>query len=371
MLSEAMFAQGVAINNDGSDPDVSAMVDVKSTEKGVLVSRMTVAQRDAISSPAEGLMVFCTDCGSDGSLSVYSNGAWRTFAPCITSAPAEGIHVPSGNQIVWNWNSVTGATGYKWNTTTDYSTATDMGVNTSKIEPSLICGTSYTRYAWAYNGCSFSSPVTLTQSTLPCGWSCGDSIAVNHVVGTISPVSKTVTYGTVNNIPGETLKCWTTSNLGADHQADSVDDPTEPSAGWHWQFNRKQGYKHDGITRTPNTTWNTTISENSDWTAANDPCTLELGGDWRVPTSTEWTNVDASGGWADWDDPWDSELKLHAAGAIYGGGGSLFNRGSEGYYWSSTQNAVNTAWYLGFHSITCYINSNFKSVGFTLRCIKE
>ena len=137
---------------------------------------------------------------------------------------------------------------------------------------------------------------------------------VNHVAGTVAPVSKTVTYGTVTNIPGATTKCWITSNLGADHQATAVSDATEASAGWYWQFNRKQGYKHDGTTRTPNTAWITSINESSDWITANDPCTSELGSGWRLPTSTEWSNVDASGSWMDWFIPWISGLKLHAAG---------------------------------------------------------
>jgi hypothetical protein len=51
----------VSINADGSLPDSSAMLDVKSTTKGMLIPRMTAAQRDAISNPANGLMIFCTD----------------------------------------------------------------------------------------------------------------------------------------------------------------------------------------------------------------------------------------------------------------------------------------------------------------------
>ena len=61
------------------------------------------------------------------------------------------------------------------------------------------------------------------------------------MAGTVAPVDKTVTYGTVTNIPGETSKCWITSNLGADHQATAVNDATEASAGWYWQFNRHTG----------------------------------------------------------------------------------------------------------------------------------
>jgi hypothetical protein len=37
------FSQGVAINQDGADADVSAMLDVKSTSAGMLIPRMTQA----------------------------------------------------------------------------------------------------------------------------------------------------------------------------------------------------------------------------------------------------------------------------------------------------------------------------------------
>lgn len=53
------YAQ-VSIQTDGSNPDPSAMLDVKSTTKGILIPRMTFAQEQAIVSPAQGLMVFNT-----------------------------------------------------------------------------------------------------------------------------------------------------------------------------------------------------------------------------------------------------------------------------------------------------------------------
>ena len=55
-----VFSQ-VAINSDGTAADGAAMLDVKSTTKGILVPRMTAALRDAIINPATGLMIFCTD----------------------------------------------------------------------------------------------------------------------------------------------------------------------------------------------------------------------------------------------------------------------------------------------------------------------
>jgi len=145
-------------------------------------------------------------------------------------------------------------------------------------------------------------------------WSCSSSFTVMHSAGNVAPVSKLITYGTVTNIPGETSKCWITQNLGAAHQATAVNDNTEESAGWYWQFNQMQGYKHDGTTRTPNTTWINSIDENSHWLTANDPCALLLGSGWRLPTYTEWNNVYASGGWTNWNDPWNSALKMMQPG---------------------------------------------------------
>lgn len=51
------FSQ-VAINTDGSEANASAMLDVDSENKGVLVPRMTSTQRTNISNPGNGLLVF-------------------------------------------------------------------------------------------------------------------------------------------------------------------------------------------------------------------------------------------------------------------------------------------------------------------------
>ena len=51
----------VAINSESMAADPSAMLDVKSTLKGLLIPRMTASERDAIVSPATGLLIFCTD----------------------------------------------------------------------------------------------------------------------------------------------------------------------------------------------------------------------------------------------------------------------------------------------------------------------
>jgi len=208
------------------------------------------------------------------------------------------------------------------------------------------------------------------DTTNTTAWKCGSALTINHVAGAVAPVSKTVTYGIVTNIPGEPTKCWLASNLGADHQATSVDDTTETSAGWHWQFNKKQGYKYDGTTRTPNTAWNNDITDTTNWLPINDPCTIELGSGWRLPTSTEWSNVDASGNWNNWNGPWNSSLKLHAAGHL-SEGGSLSYRGFVGSYWSSTQIDSYYGWDLSCDWRYSGLSNHYMVYGFSVRCLRD
>jgi hypothetical protein len=54
----AAFNGSVAVGT--STPAASALLDLTSTTKGFLPSRMTTAQRDAIASPATGLLIYNT-----------------------------------------------------------------------------------------------------------------------------------------------------------------------------------------------------------------------------------------------------------------------------------------------------------------------
>ncbi|MEM6515460.1 MAG: tail fiber domain-containing protein [Bacteroidota bacterium] len=57
-----LLAQGVGIGT--TTPEESAILDVTSTEKGLLIPRMTAADREAIDTPAKGLMVFDNETNS-------------------------------------------------------------------------------------------------------------------------------------------------------------------------------------------------------------------------------------------------------------------------------------------------------------------
>ncbi len=63
-LSLSTLGQSVGINTTGAAPNGSAILDVQSTSKGMLVPRMTTTQRTGIASPATGLLVFDNTTGS-------------------------------------------------------------------------------------------------------------------------------------------------------------------------------------------------------------------------------------------------------------------------------------------------------------------
>jgi hypothetical protein len=300
-------------------------------------------------------------------------------APIVITAAVTNITqttATSGGTVTSDGGDTVTARGVCWsissNPTTDDSHTTDgsgTGTFVSNLS-GLTLNTLYFIRAYAINnvGTSYGNEENFTTLA---GFVCGDSFTINHVAGDVAPVTKTATYGTVTNIPGATSKCWITSNLGSDHQATAVNDATEASAGWYWQFNHMQGYKHTGTVRTPNTTWIYPIVENVNWQVANDPCTLELGSGWRIPTNIEWTNVDASGGWTNWNGPWNSALKMHAAGDLFEDDGSLYGRGSIGTYWSSTQYNAEQGYFLYFNNVTCNASFNYRAFGYPLRCLKD
>ena len=60
-------------------PNASAKLEISSTTQGLLPPRMTALQRNAISNPAAGLIVWCNDCGSNGDIQIYNGTNWVNF----------------------------------------------------------------------------------------------------------------------------------------------------------------------------------------------------------------------------------------------------------------------------------------------------
>jgi hypothetical protein len=63
-------------------PHSSAIVDVSSDHQGFLPPRLTIVERNNISEPANGLMIYCKNCCQDGTLSVYNSEKWKNMPDC-------------------------------------------------------------------------------------------------------------------------------------------------------------------------------------------------------------------------------------------------------------------------------------------------
>ena len=111
------MAQSVAINTDGSVADASAILDVKSTIKGVLVPRMTAAQRTAIIAPVAGLLVYQADVTAG--FYFYNGAAWISL-----NATTDASMLTAGTLPAGRLPALTGDV-----TTSAGSTATNIAAN--------------------------------------------------------------------------------------------------------------------------------------------------------------------------------------------------------------------------------------------------
>ena len=94
VLTATTYAQ---VGVGTTTPNASAALDITSTTKGLLIPRMTTAQRDAISSAATGLMVYQTD-GTVG-FYYYNGSSWAEVA--ATSATYSIGDVVNGGVVFW------------------------------------------------------------------------------------------------------------------------------------------------------------------------------------------------------------------------------------------------------------------------------
>ena len=88
----------VGINITGATPDDSAILDITSAEKGLLLPRMTADERDSIDNPATGLIIYNLD---DDCFNYYEGSAWVKDCGRSLTADAEPTTTSTG-----------GSTGY-------------------------------------------------------------------------------------------------------------------------------------------------------------------------------------------------------------------------------------------------------------------
>ncbi len=88
LSSTKIHAQSMGISNTSITPDASAILEMRTTSKGLLIPRMTTTDRGAISAPANGLVIYNTDTSQ---FNFYDGTAWR-----ILFSGSSGVNTITG-----------------------------------------------------------------------------------------------------------------------------------------------------------------------------------------------------------------------------------------------------------------------------------
>jgi uncharacterized protein (TIGR02145 family) len=398
-LSLNLFSQGVSINTTGASGDNSAMLDVSSTSQGLLIPRMTTIQRDAIISPAISLLIFNTTTNCYES---YVSGAWYSVScptPCSPPlAPATGTNTPGSNQVVWSWNTAAGATGYKWGTTSSYTSAKDAGTSNSYTQTGLTCNSSYTLYVWAYNFCGYSSALVLTSATSICGAQCGTQIwtAANLNTGTTVPAhteqtiagqkwcygdipANCTTYGglyewaSAMNIDYSYNNNWATVTIGI---ANETCDPCGPSTS----HGGVQGICPNGFHIPSDMEWSRyeyCLENTIDPKGNTSLATFQTTGTWCGSTTPGVGPGDKmkGGGTAMWGST-DTGTNSSGFNALPGGNiyyGSSSGLNLHGYYQSVTEQWATTMWHRVLLAGSAQVarTEYYKIMAMSVRCLQD
>jgi hypothetical protein len=372
-------------------PHASAQLDVSSTTKGLLPPRMTTAQRNAISNPATGLIIFNT---TSNALNIYFSGAWfqlnssaitGSIATLVTASPTNNGSLESGSAA----SGVNSVVSYTGGNGESHVGQVVSSTNVTGLTATLSAGTfAVGNGTLTYNitgtpandgTASFALNIggqtaTLTRTVVP--FVCGTSTVTFTYNGNL------VTYGTV---VGANSSCWLDRNLGAAQVPTSVSDANGYGDLFQWgrladghQLRTSTNISTLSSTDVPgNANFILSSSVPNDWrnpqnnnlwqgvNGTNNVCPTGF----RIPTVAEF--VDQRGIFVlnDGIRAYASPLKLPWAGLRLSDG-VIYDEGIQGFYWTSNFDGTN--------STTEYFQSgslgelNYgRATGASVRCIKN
>ena len=307
----------MGINNE--NPDASAALDITSTTGGLLVPRMTNAQRLAITPPAAGLQVFVTDF-EGGRFMFYDGTEWGTlsFTEKRPDAPTIGTATAISGEATVPFTAPSSDGG---SAITSYTATSSPGDFTGTISQSgsgsiivsgLTSGTAYTFTVTATNAIGTSLASAVSNSVVTPQPQLGDFYGGGVVF-------KLFHAGQIGYVEGET------HGLIAAVQ--------DQSSGIQWY---NDSYVTTGATETAIGTGST-----------NTDAIINVQGATETSYAAGLARAYTGGGYTDWFLPSKAELNkmwleretINTTASA--NGGSNF---SSNWYWSSTESGSSYAW---------------------------
>ncbi len=386
---QQVFGQ-VSISSDQSTPDPAAGLEVKSVTGGFLPPRMNQSAMNAIADPADGLIIYCTDCGTGntGRPMVFHNGSWKILKTgcLVPRRPEAGTHSATASSVTWNWQASAGATEYRWSSSSSFANSFSMGTSTTYTETGLNCNWAYTRYVWAKNDCGRSDSIVLTQTTPVCPWTCNQNITDPRD----NKEYMTVQIGT---------QCWFRQNLNIGTMISGSVQQKNNGVIEKYCYNDLSGNcnTYGGMYR-----WGEMVqylngaSDSTTWypePTGNVQGICPAG--WHLPSEAEWnTLIEYLGGSASaggamkestqdhWAAPNTGATNTSGFTALPGGyrhpNGSFYNYNTDGLFWSVTEMnppgsyEVNAGrLFLSYLSSSATFSQVAKRYGLYVRCLKD
>jgi Fibrobacter succinogenes major domain (Fib_succ_major) len=389
----------------GTNGNASAVLELRSNDRGLLLPRLTSAERSAIVSPAEGLVIYNT---TEGCIEINLGSSASPDWNCLLAITGRvgSVDIEAATQT----GALTaGAVASGVSFSIPYIGGNGSFYNAQTVSSTGVTGLTATRAAGTF--AEGSGSVTYEISGTPSGT--GTASFALSVGGQSCTLSRTVSSASGGGgcgayVASGVWKEFMCHNLGANTSADPF-TPSWELNGNYYQWGRNPTcFGRDGedaanpcsspvygaaapwgnTTANDNagiiTGWSTTNAPNGNWSdgskTVNDPCPAG----WRVPTAAQLMGMgNGTLNPLTWVGTWTGgttnysvgfsfgqSLFLPAAGSRYFSDGSLGGRGSDGYYWSSTESGI-VSQFLSFNINFINVYTSNRPSGFSLRCIAE
>jgi hypothetical protein len=396
-LLNSNFTMGQIGKKIGNNPflkDRSAVLELESTSKGFLPPRMKISERDDISNPATGLLVYCTDNISYGELQYYDGTKWVNMMGFVSPVLNVISITSSSTTALTVQSSVTNEGTYSV-TSRGFVIALDSinppDTSNKLIESSKLAGTG-----------TFSSTITNLVSGTTLNIRAYASVNTGTLTYTAySSRRKFTVPGENATITSPTGKVWMDRNLGATRVAQ---DSTDHFAYGHlYQWGRGPD-GHQVVSFSSKTTAATNI--NISTTKANSGSTKFIYGstiyDWRVNLDISlWDGVNSINNPCPigFRLPTKNEamselqliktytrraigaftiLKLPLAGYRLSSDANFYETGQKGRYWTSTYGGpyLSSTGAFQFYifpdnNTTEVSDQSNRASGFSVRCIQD